>query len=161
MSETDPIDKLFAELDSFYPGSKKKRRADTESTKTQKTLVESSWDSRPYKKSIHGNEVEMFTIGALAKALGKSEISVRLWQRKGYIPDAPYRLPSTTVGDSTIKGRRLYTRAMVEAAISAFSMRNLLEAPRIEWSEHSDLSQEIQLAWKEIQENLKSNDPGN
>jgi len=40
------------------------------------------------------------TIGALARALGKSVKTLRLWERKGWIPEASQRTP---------KGERLYT----------------------------------------------------
>ena len=67
----------------------------------------------------NGTQVEMFTIGSLAQALNRPIITVRHWIKKGYIPASPYRLPTTTDrnGDER-KGRRLYTRPMIEAVVA-------------------------------------------
>ena len=60
----DFIQNIFAGLDTFYPGSKRKRR---ENTEVQKTAV--VWDSKPVIKTLpNGTDVEMFTLGALASA---------------------------------------------------------------------------------------------
>lgn len=47
---------------------------------------------------------QVLTIGALAKVLGKSIKSIRLWEKKGWIPPAPYR---------SLKGDRLYPPELV------------------------------------------------
>jgi hypothetical protein len=147
MTGTDTSTQLDNFFDQFYPGSKKKRRTPLDPPpKAQKT--ESSWDSRPVKKKIGGVEVEMFTIGALASALERPLPTIRMWLDRGYLPQSPYRLRSVEVHGKLVPGRRLYTRPMIESAIRAFAQRGLLDRPRIEWSEHSDLTAEIENAWK-------------
>lgn len=152
---TDAIDELFGELDAYYPGSRRKRRESSRPKAVVDVDMDDSWEKRSFTKRIHGQEMPMYTIGALAQALNKSEKSVRLWTTKGYIPSAPYRMPSVTGVDGVTRaGRRLYTKEMVEAAIDSFARRGLLDAPRVEWSRHSDLGLEIKQVWDEIQQQV-------
>lgn len=62
----------------------------------------SRWKSRTIE--VNGVEVQAFTIGALARALGRSIQAIRLYEGQGHIPATPYRSP---------KGDRLYTLDMV------------------------------------------------
>ena len=149
----DFINSTFADLDNFYPGSKRKRKP----VVAKKPEVEpgSNWDSKPYKKTLpNGRDLEMFTIGSLAAALGRPVISLRVWIKEGYIPAAPYRLPSTKdVNGKEHQGRRLYSRAMVEKTLELFSSAGLLHVKRIEWALHRQLSIEIAEAWSKIRAN--------
>lgn len=52
-----------------------------------------------------GDTVELFYIGALAKALGRTPTLVRMWENKGIIPEPCFR-------DS--KGRRLYSQEQID-----------------------------------------------
>jgi hypothetical protein len=152
----DTAEDFFQGLNEFYPGSKRKRREpDAKPTRAQRPDP-SEWDAVSYTKKVNGKAVEFFTIGALAKALGKSEASIRLWQSKGYMPNTPYRLPAKVVNGRTIAGRRLFTRSMIESAITAFARRDLLDAKRVEWRDHKDLSIEILESWKQAQDNLSA-----
>ena len=137
-------------LDDFYPGSKQKRKP---LVKEPVVVDPESWDARPYKKTINGQVVEMFTIGALAQALNRPVSTLRMWMARGYLPNSPYRLPPVEVNGTMRKNRRLYTRPMIESTITAFDRRRLLESARIEWSEFPDLKQEILEAWKTLTSN--------
>ena len=151
----DDITQLFKDLDEYYPGSRQKRR-NPDAAPERKKPEPTDWDAKPYVKKLHGKEVEMFTIGALAKALGKREGTIRAYQDKGYLPKTPYRLPAKEVNGKLRPGRRLFTRSMVEAAIESFAKRNLIHVPRVEWKNHKDLSTEIAVAWKNIQDQLSN-----
>ena len=110
-----------------------------------------SWEENPQVKKLpSGKEVELFSAGALALALGRPLVTVRLWERKGYIPRAPYRLKSIIVDGKKKPGWRMYSRDMILSVINSFQSRGLLEAPRIDWNRHPDLSVEILENWTKI-----------
>lgn len=146
----DFIEESFSGLDDFYPGSKRKKKSVVKEEK--KREKELAWDSQPYKKTLpNGKEVEMFTIGALSKALGRPIVTLYQWMDAGYLPTSPYRLPDTTGKNGTvIAGRRLYTRQMVEVAVELFSRFGLLDKTRINWAVNRKLSQELNEAWDKI-----------
>ena len=148
----DQIDKFFNDLDEYYPGSKKKRRPiDPKAKKPRVVKEEGAWDSEPQVKTLpNGNVVELFSAGAFALALGRPLVTIRLWERKGYIPRAPYRLKSMLVDGVKKPGWRMYSRAIVETTIQSFEKRGLIEAPRVDWNRHHDLSIELMESWKRI-----------
>ena len=145
----DEIEKAFADLE-YIPGSKKKRREIDPKVSRRKVGESNGWDANPTIKTLGGKETEVFTIGALALALEKSIVSVRLWERKGYIPRAPYRLRSKTLKGQKTGGNRVYTRALIESAIEEFSKRGLLGTARVEWGQHEDLTDALVKRWKDI-----------
>jgi len=144
----DFIDEMFAAVDAYYPGSKRKRI-----TKVDAPVVKVvEWDSRPYTKTLpNGQDVEFFTIGALAQALGRPVITIRHWITNGYIPTSTYKMPSVTDknGDAR-QGRWLYTRAMIETAVELFDKNGLLDLNRIEWSSKKKVSQELSETWSNL-----------
>ena len=148
---SDAVDKLFGDLDEYYPNSKRKRReVDPKATRRIAKDVE-SWDAKPQVKALpNGVTIELFSAGVLAFALGRPLVTLRLWERKGYIPRAPYRLKSAMVAGVKKPGWRMYSRAIVESTILSFQSRDLLEAPRIDWNRHSDLSIELMGNWTKI-----------
>lgn len=96
------------------PGSKTKRpgiertREETEKEleKVQQIADETAgWDSDPIHLTVQGQEREFFLISALAAALNRKPQSIRLWERKGYLPEARFRKAGKN---------RLYTRAQIE-----------------------------------------------
>lgn len=146
----DFIENSFADLDVYYPGSKRKRKPVVAKKPEVDTIL--TWDSKPYIKTLpNGRDLEMFTIGALADALGRPVITIRAWLKEGYLPASPYRLPTKkNVRGEDQAGRRLYSRAMIEKVVELFSLAGLLEVKRIDWSLHRQLSNEIASAWNEI-----------
>ena len=147
MSE-DFIETTFSGLDTYYPGSKRKRRE----PKISDIQPKENWDSRPYVKTLpNGRDVELFTVGALANALGRPFASIRVWNDEGYLPSSPYRLPTKkNKHGEDHKGRRLYSRAMIEATVDLFNKAGLLNSKRIEWSSHQPLTNEIAEAWTNL-----------
>jgi hypothetical protein len=145
----DEIEAAFADLE-YVPGSKQKRREPDPKVSRRKIGESNGWDANPIIKTLGGKDTEVFTIGALALALEKTIVTVRLWERKGYIPRAPYRLRSKTLGGKKTGGNRVYTRALIESAIEEFNRRGLLGSARVEWSQHEDLTDALVKRWKEI-----------
>jgi hypothetical protein len=145
----DEIEAAFADLE-YVPGSKQKRRESDPKISRRKIGESNGWDANPIVKTLGGKETEVFTIGALALALEKTIVTVRLWERKGYIPRAPYRLRSKTLGGKKTGGNRVYTRALIESAIEEFNRRGLLGSARVEWNQHEDLTDALVKRWKEI-----------
>lgn len=147
----DEVDKLFETLDDYYPGSKRKRRAPDPKAKPRKVSTPEAWDSEPQVKTLpNGKVLELFSAGSLGLALNRPLVTLRLWERKGYIPRAPYRLKSMIVNGVKKPGWRMYSRAIVEATIESFQSRGLLEAPRVDWNRHHDLSIELVEKWTKI-----------
>jgi hypothetical protein len=147
----DQVDKYFSSLDDFYPGSKKKRRPVDPNAKPKKTKEEGSWDANPQVKKLpNGNVVELYSAGSLCQALGRPIVTLRLWERKGYIPRAPYRLKSIIVDGVKKPGWRMYSKAMIEETVRIFNSRGLLESPRIDWNRYPDMSIELAESWKVI-----------
>ena len=141
---------MFSDVDQYYPGSKRKRKPIV--AKKPEVELDLHWDAKPIKKTLpNGRDLEMFTIGALAAALGRPVITLRAWIKEGYLPAAPYRLPSTKdVNGKDHQGRRLYSRAMVEKVVEILRTVGLLEVKRIEWSLHRQVSNDIAEAWTQI-----------
>jgi hypothetical protein len=107
------------------------------------------WDSNPIIKTLGGKEVEFFTIGAMAAALKKEIVTIRYWERKGYIPTAPYRLRSKMLQGKKVNGNRVYTRELINIIIEEFMKRGLLGAARVEWKRHDDLTTVLVDRWRE------------
>jgi hypothetical protein len=147
----DAVDKIFGGLDDYYPGSKRKRREKDPNAKVRKVSTPGAWDAEPQVKTLpNGSVLELFSAGSLGLALNRPLVTLRLWERKGYIPRAPYRLKSITVNGVKKPGWRMYSRAVVEATIESFQSRGLLDAPRIDWNRHPDLSFELMEKWTKI-----------
>lgn len=151
MRSEEEVLKAFEGLDRV-PGSKQKRREDTpvaEKRRRQAFGESNGWDAHPIIKSLKGVETEVFTVGALAMALDKTIVTIRLWEKKGFIPIAPYRLRSKQLNGNKVNGNRVYTRELIEIAIEEFTVRGLLGSPRVEWSKHGGLTDALVRRWKE------------
>ena len=149
--EEDNVDKFFEDLDEYYPGSKKKRRPLEPGVAKKKPAILGSWDENPQVKTLpNGKTVELYSVGSLCQALGRPVVTVRLWERKGYIPRAPYRLKSMLVDGVRKPGWRMYSKAMIQATIDSFHSRGLIGSPRVDWNRFPDLSIELTETWKRI-----------
>ena len=152
MRSDEEILRAFEGMDTA-PGSKKKRRENTEASdkRRAKVLGESNgWDANPIIKTLGGEETEVFTISSLADALEKKVVTIRLWEKKGYIPVAPYRLRSKVINGKKVNGNRVYTRPLIEIAIEEFNRRGLIGSARVEWSQHEDLTNTLVTRWRGI-----------
>jgi hypothetical protein len=94
-------------------------------------------------------ETELFTIGALAQALEKQIVTIRLWEQKGYIPMAPYRLRSKQLNGQKVNGNRVYTRELIDIAIEEFATRGLIGSARVEWKLLGNLTEVVTYRWRD------------
>ena len=141
MTETEDVPE-------FYPGSKKTRR---EAQKPTVEFIPDPWREKFTVKTVRGQQVRLYTVSAIADALGVSVPTIRFWIKSGYIPQAPYRLPSTMiVAGQKAPGRRLYTEEVIDAAVAIFEKHGILGSRRIVWEEHADVPIEIIEAWTRI-----------
>lgn len=156
----DDFAAAVADLDEFIPGSRHRRTQAPERPAAAGTYAAVSWDSRPYIKHASGKAIELFAIGALAAALNRPLVTIRLWTRQGRLPQALYRLPTRQVpvygpdgkvnGHKEQKGRRLYTRAQIEAVIRIAGEHNILHTKRIDWDQHKDFGLQVADAWQRL-----------
>lgn len=74
----------------------------------KKVATAPAWKTVQQEVVVGGKTIvaTLFTIGALAKRLGRGISTVRVWERQGLLPETPYRSP---------KGDRLYTLDLVES----------------------------------------------
>jgi hypothetical protein len=70
------------------------------------------WALFPKVIDIHGQDIEVFFIGALAVALNVSVVTVRRWERLGLLPKAPLRLEHQRARHTT----RVYSDVMLDQA---------------------------------------------
>jgi hypothetical protein len=83
-------------------------------------LAQDDWDAKPVYMRVRGERREFFTIGHLAAALGKTPVTLRRWEQKGWLPRPVFRGPTPRneqVPGRPVKGKRLYTREMVEGIV--------------------------------------------
>jgi hypothetical protein len=150
----DFIDQTFGDL--YYPGSKRKRRE----PEVEAPKKDAAWDAHPRPTTLpNGKEIDLFTIGALAEALGRPVITLKLWMKEGHLPTSPYRLPTKVDKNGKERqGRRLYSRSMIESAISVFTKFNVLHVKRIDWVKYRKVTDEIAEAWnKSLAEETANN----
>jgi hypothetical protein len=71
--------------------------------------------------------------------------------KMGYLPQSPYRLPSKPNKNGDLqKGRRLYSRDMIEYAVEVFERTGLFDLERIEWSNNQQVTKDIAEMWDKI-----------
>lgn len=80
---------------------------------------------------IEGVLHRFYTVGALASILGRSPVTIRSWEQKGWLPRARYRSPPPSreqiPGRDPI-GKRLYTQQQVECVVEAY--RQYINIPK-------------------------------
>ncbi len=67
-------------------------------------------------------EIELHSAGQLGKRLGRSTQTIRLWEKKGILPEAMYR-------GAGIRGPRLYTALQVEKLVNALKLARKFDGP--------------------------------
>lgn len=97
----------FEELaDKKYPGSRHTRRGVVEAAESDTPPDDPLEGETPKTMMVNGKEVEFFTVGVLARALQREVVTIRKWERQGYLPKARFR-------SAGAKQNRLYTRPQI------------------------------------------------
>lgn len=123
--DRDPILDLFGDMPDFPGKTPPKNRA---TSRPQAMREDELNGARGKFYRIKGEDVELFTIGEVARAIGRQPVTVRAWESRGWIPKANFRTPAPArqqIPGKATKGRRLYTRQQVEflaKAVSSFSL---------------------------------------
>jgi hypothetical protein len=85
---------------------------------------------------IGGEDREFYSIGELAKAIGRTPVTVRSWESKGWLPAPRFRTPSPRAEQlpgKAMKGKRLYSAEQVLYLVSAVRDFNLVEPQTADW----------------------------
>lgn len=103
-----------------FPGTTPPRN-----TETTVTEYDNAWIRElPYTEYlIAGQTRKLYTIGSLAKALGKKPVTIRSWEAKGWLPSASFRTPPPSgpqIPGKVTKGRRLYSMEQVLFLVEAY-----------------------------------------
>ena len=94
-------------------------------------------DANPKYYKVHGELREFFPIGELARLLHRKAVTIRMWERNGWIPHANYRTPAPKgeqIPGVEPKGRRLYSREQVEFLLTAVERFNLDNQREADWN---------------------------
>jgi len=121
MGNTDLFIQTFGDMDDEnYPASDQKRREsnaqkrERQAEERRKAKAAEEWDAHAVRRTIKIDgrpvTIELYTIGALSKALGKKPVTLRKWIARGWLPQAQYR--EKLVGGAG--QRRYWSRRQIE-----------------------------------------------
>lgn len=126
-SVTRDILDLFGELPD-YPGKRKPKNRPLE--KGQAPSIDDPYAGVPFKTmTVKGEAKQLYTVGNVARILGRQAQTLRKWERKGWIPPATYRTTKSSGSDllnKQSKGYRLYSREQVEIIRRALEINGLV-----------------------------------
>jgi hypothetical protein len=89
----------------------------------------------PIPFTIAGQEIELLTIGHVAKSLGQTPWTIRHWQRKGLFPETPFHIHPAVPN----LRRHLFPKQFVDALADIALQNQLAERPeREEWQGFRD-----------------------
>ena len=91
-----------------FPGTTPPRNTATTVTEYDNSWL---WELPFQEYLIDGQVRKLYTIGSLAKAVGKKAVTIRSWEQKGWLPAPRFRTapPVSSHREDMRVGRRLYT----------------------------------------------------
>ena len=114
----------------YYPGSTRPiirhpNRIVPERPHRGSPAADPGWDENPRTYTVNGEDVEFFSVGQLARALGREPGTIRKWEAQGVIPKATFQVPGR---DGDPRGRRrLYSRKQVEGLVQIAEDEGLMD----------------------------------
>lgn len=124
---TDKALEMFGELPDF-PGKRLPKNRPSTKKELADNVVDRFNGARSKTYIINGEPKVFFSIGELAKALGRRPVTIRMWESRGWIPKATYRTPKpkgAQIPDKSVQGRRLYSLEQVTFLVEAFETYGL------------------------------------
>lgn len=127
---------LFGELPD-YPGKKKPKNRPLRADKV--LAADDPFRGVPKKTAtIDGVKKDLYTVGAVARILGRRAQTIRKWESKGWIPAPTYRTSKASGAEllnTDRKGYRLYSREQVEVLLTALEQNNLMGDRNSSWQD--------------------------
>lgn len=127
---------LFGELPD-YPGKRAPKNRPKDKNAPQ--VIDDPYHGVPFKTVvINGETKQMYTVGNVARILGRQAQTVRKWERKGWIPNVTYRTAKNSGTDllnPQQRGYRLYSREQVEVLRRGLELNGLLGGRTKTWQE--------------------------
>ena len=118
---------VFGELPD-YPG--KRAPKNRPASRNIPFTVEDPYANIPFKTLVvKGEKQTFYTVGNVARILGRKAQTLRKWESKGWIPPATYRTTKSSGSDllnTQSRGYRLYSREQVEIIRRALEINGLL-----------------------------------
>lgn len=127
----DPLD-LLGDLPDWPGNTPPKNRPDS----PHRPVVDGYNGAKSKIYRIAGVDRELFTVGQLAKALGRKAVTIRMWENQGWIPKATYRTPPPAgqqIPGKPTKGRRLYSVEQLKLLLEAATQFKIDDPARSDW----------------------------
>ena len=125
---------LFGDLPDF-PG--KKQPKNRPEAQLQASVLNDRYNGAKGKEYIiNGVRQTFYSIGEVCKALGKSPVTIRMWESKGWIPKPSFRTPtpqSEQIPGKVPKGRRLYSQDQLDTLIDGVERFGISEHYSGDW----------------------------
>lgn len=122
-----------------YPGKRKPKNRPVEKNSPAPANSSDPFAGVSSRKiSVKGTIQEFYTIGALAKIVGRSAKTVRKWEDKGWIPTPSFRTgraSGNSLVNKTKKGYRLYSKEQVELIYRSLENNGLLGTRDASWQD--------------------------
>ena len=131
----DPLD-FFNDLPDFPGRTPPKNRPRGKSIDGNGIFEDRFNGAKPKRLKVNGVEREFFTVGEMAKALGRKPVTIRMWELNGWIPKARYRTAppkSETIPGKPPRGRRLYSIEQVEFLLTALLRFEIDDPAKANW----------------------------
>jgi hypothetical protein len=125
---------VFGDLPDF-PGKKQPKNR-PEAQLQSSILIDRYNGAKGKDYVINGVTQTFYSIGEVSKALGKKPVTLRMWERKGWIPKTSFRTPtpkSEQIPGKVLKGRRLYSQEQLDTLIDGVERFGILEYYSGDW----------------------------